>query len=180
MLEAETLAHGASGNAAGICGPPRDRRAGGSTSQQQAAAWFEMRRATWALHRVLAETLPTQAGGVGYGWNPTPGVGVAVTREEEEQARRELAVMQELGIPGASWLTPAEMRARFPALDGAGIRGGVLSADLEHGGAQVEPGLFTTALMRAAERLTYGRTQVREGCKAVGLLFEGHRGDSSG
>ena len=166
VLEAETLAHGASGNAAGLVSPPRDGGSLGSEDPATAAAWFDMRKTTFEMHQELAETLPEQAG-MDYGWTVKPSIGVAITEEEEGRARRELASMEAMGIP-ASWLTPAEIRAACPTFDGERIRGGVLSADPEFCGAQVEPALFTTALMRAAERLA-GAT-IREGCRVAGLL----------
>ena len=166
VLEAETLAHGASGNAAGLVSPPRDGGSLGSEDPATAAAWFDMRKTTFEMHQELAETLPEQAD-MGYGWTVKPSIGVAITEEEEGRARRELASMEAMGIP-ASWLTPAEIRAACPTFDGERIRGGVLSADPEFCGAQVEPALFTTALMRAAERLA-GAT-IREGCRVAGLL----------
>jgi len=127
VLEAETLAHGASGNAAGLVSPPRDGGSLGSDDPATAAAWFDMRKTTFEMHQELAETLPEQAG-MGYGWTVKPSIGVAITEEEEGRARRELASMEAMGIP-ASWLTPAEIRAACPAFDGERIRGGVLSAD---------------------------------------------------
>ena len=186
VLEAETLAHGASGNAAGLVSPPRDGGSLGSEDPATAAAWFDMRKTTFEMHQELAETLPEQAG-MDYGWTVKPSIGVAITEEEEGRARRELASMEAMGIP-ASWLTPAEIRAACPTFDGERIRGGVLSADpgthplipaahaaphsqslcSDFCGAQVEPALFTTALMRAAERLA-GAT-IREGCRVAGLL----------
>ena len=86
VLESGTLAHGASGNAAGILGPPRDSPAPGGAGE----AWHQMRRKTFEMHQQLATTLPEQSG-VDYGWHVTAGIGVAVTAQEE------------LGRPAASW-----------------------------------------------------------------------------
>jgi glycine/D-amino acid oxidase-like deaminating enzyme len=163
VLEAGTLAHGASGNAAGILGPPRDSPAPGGAGE----AWHQMRRKTFEMHQQLATTLPEQSG-VDYGWHVTAGIGVAVTAQEERQARRELAAMRELGIPGVAWLSAADIRAATEVYDGPGIRGGVLSDDPAGGGAQVEPSLFTAALMAAAQNLA--GSELREHCKVVGLL----------
>lgn len=63
VLEAETLAHGASGNAAGIIGPPRTLRPAGPSAEE---SWFEMRKVAFDMHMALAETLPDLSG-VDYG-----------------------------------------------------------------------------------------------------------------
>ena len=166
VLEASTLAHGASGNAAGIIGPPRDGRRAPGVQEE----WYKMRSATFDMHKELAASLPALSG-VDYGWNVTPSIGIAVTEEEEQQARRELAAMEQAGIP-VEWLTPDAVREATAGAtyDGAAISGGVLSADPEWCGSQVEPSLFTRAMMAGATSLV--GSELREGCRVDRLLAE--------
>lgn len=166
VLEAQTLAHGASGNAAGIIGPPRDGRRAPGVQEE----WHKMRSITWIMHKDLATSLP-ELSGVDYGWNVTPSIGIAVTEEEEQQARREFAAMEKSGIP-VTWLSAAGVRdaTAGSTYDGEGIRAGVLSSDPEWCGAQVDPSLFTRAMMTAATTLV--GAELREGCRVNRLLTD--------
>lgn len=165
VLEAETLAHGASGHAAGIIGPPRDARHDQAVHQE----WHKMRSVAWDMHKALAISLP-ELSNIDYGWNVTPSIGIAVTEEEEHQARREFEAMEKSGIP-VTWLSADGVRnaTSDATYDGEHIRAGVLSSDPEWCGAQVEPSLFTRALMAGATALV--GSELREDCRVSRLLI---------
>jgi glycine oxidase len=151
IIEADAVASGASGAAAGILTPPAP---GGDDPLD------ELRRVSFALHSELATTLPADSG-VDYGYRLTPRILIA-TDVEEERAGHALAAR----LGDDRWLDSGELTAHTGWVD-QGHRGGVI---LEPS-AQLDPYRFTLALVTAAERLG---AEVRSG-RVVGVVQEDAR-----
>ena len=137
ILEADGVASGASGAAAGILTSPPP---GGADPLD------ELRRVSFDLHTELARRLPEESG-VDYEYSLTPGVLLAMTAEEEAEARTVAERLASAGRPGR-WADAAELYELSGWLDGAS-RGGVIREP----SAQLDPYRFTLALVTAAERL---------------------------
>ena len=153
IVEADGVASGASGAAAGLLTPPLPWADG---------PLDELRRRSFEMHLALAETLPAESG-VDYGFSRVPRAAIPTTEEEERDAR---ALAERLAGGGheGEWLDPAELRERSGWIDRA-PRGALLSAQW----GQLDPYRFTLALVAAAER---AGTTVRSG-RVTGLVRDG-------
>ena len=138
IVEAEGIASGASGAAAGILTPPMlpDPR----------DPLGAMLRAGFDLHLELARTLP-QESGLDYAFARTPRLWLAVSEAEERHGRRVAQTLRAAGAEGR-WLTPPQVHDLCDWIDRP-IRGALLG-ELA---AQLDPHRFTHALIAAAERL---------------------------
>lgn len=138
IVEADAVASGASGAAAGLLSPP--------PAGDEGQPLFELRRRSFELHEELARTLPLESG-VDYGYSRVPRLAIATTEEEERTGRLAAERMRDAGRQGR-WLGPAEIRAACDWIDGP-ARGGLLAEDP----GQLDPYRYTLALVTAAERM---------------------------
>ena len=102
IVEADALASGASGAAAGLLSP--------SPAGDEGQPLFELRRRSFELHEELARTLPLESG-VDYGYSRVPRLAIATTEEEERTGRLAAERMRDAGRQGR-WLGPAESARR--------------------------------------------------------------------
>ena len=156
VVEADAVASGASGAAAGIITPPLPW-----TTDDPL---YALRRLGFDMHAELARSLPAEAG-VDYGYEITPRVLLADTADEEHDAR---AVADRLAASGAEggWLDTAGLFAASGWIDRA-PRGGVLAESP----AQVDPYRYTLALVTAAER----RGAVVRSGRVTGVVRDANR-----
>jgi glycine/D-amino acid oxidase-like deaminating enzyme len=160
IVEADGVASGASGAAAGIITPPLPW-----TTDDPL---YALRRLGFDMHAALAGTLPAEAG-VDYGYEITPRVLLADTADEERDARAVAGGLTESGVEGR-WLDAAGLLATSGWIDRA-PRGGVLTESP----SQVDPYRYTLALVTAAERrgavVRSGRVSgvVRDGDRVTGV-----------
>ena len=138
IVEADGIASGASGAAAGLLSAPP----AGADDRPPA----ELQRRSLEMHRALASSLPEESG-VDYGYASYPRVALATT-DEEAAARREAAERARASGHEARWLDPSEVTALCPWIDRP-RRGGLL---IESAG-QLDPYRYTLALIAAAERM---------------------------
>ncbi len=138
IVEADGVASGASGAAAGLLSPPN--------LQQSRGSMAELIRTSFDMHATLAETLPGESG-VEYEYAPSPRLSLAETEGEAVGLRREADVMRAAGLPGR-WLSPREVRERCPWLDRP-----LLGALEGEPSAQLDAYKYTLALITAAERM---------------------------
>ena len=139
MIESDAVAAGASGAAAGILTPPLPH-----TSESPV---FELQRRGYDMHAELAHTLPVESG-VGYGYQFTPRVTLAVSEEEERAGREAADVLAAAGREGR-WIGTDELHALSGWIDGGEARGGVLLEPSAH----VDAYRYSLALVTAAERM---------------------------
>ncbi len=153
IVEADGVASGASGAAAGLLTPPLPWADG---------PLDELRRRSFAMHLELAQTLPAESG-VDYGFSRVPRAMIPTTEEEELSA---IVLAERLAAGGhdGEWLSPAALRERSGWIDRA-PRGALLAAPW----GQLDPYRFTLALVTAAERRG---TTVRSG-RVSGLVRNG-------
>ena len=156
IVEADGVASGASGAAAGLLSPP--------TGTQLASPLGVLIQRSLALHRALAGTLPAESG-VDYQFAEAPLLRVAAGASDETAMRDDLALLGDAS-GGTRWLGAAEARRLCPLL-GREVRGGVWQPAV----AQVDPYRFTLALLHAAE--TRGAT-LRSG-RVAGVRTSGGR-----
>ncbi len=138
IVEADGIASGASGAAAGLLAAPP---AGAGDSPPA-----ELQRRSLEMHEALASSLPEESG-VDYGYARYARVALATT-DEEEVARREAAARAQASGRDARWLDPSEVTELCPWIDRPG-RGGLLSESA----SQLDPYRYTLALIAAAERM---------------------------
>jgi glycine/D-amino acid oxidase-like deaminating enzyme len=155
IVEADAVASGASGAAAGLLSPP--------------LPWADeplddLRRRTFAMHLELAESLPAESG-VDYGFSHVPRA-IIPSNEEAERATVEIAERLSAGGHEGRWLTSDELRDESDWIDRAD-RGALVGGSW----GQLDPYRFTLALVAAAERR--GAT-VRTG-SVSGLVRDGDR-----
>ena len=139
IIESDAVAAGASGAAAGILTPPLPH-----TSD---SAVFELQRRGYDMHAELAQTLPVESG-VGYGYQHTPRVTLAVTEAEERAGREAADALAAAGLEGR-WIGTDELHALSGWIDGGKARGGVLLEPSAH----VDAYRYSLALVTAAERM---------------------------
>ena len=201
VVEAERVAYGASGTAAGLLSPP--------SLALLRSPLGPMLRASFDRHLQLASTLPAESR-IDYGFARHPQLRLARTAGEERALRDELA--RRSHIPRASrtepvqsdfeesterlgsvrpersrrkrtdpprWLDPSQVLDQLPWLDADAEAGPLRGALLGELAAQIEPDRFTQALLSAACRrgavLRSGRVQgiVRERDHASAVLVDG-------
>ena len=138
IIEADAVASGASGAAAGLLSPPPVGGVGAPPAELQARGS--------AMHDELAKTLPAESG-VDYGFTRTRRVLLAAT-EDEERELRSLVERAHAAGQEAQWLEPAAVTALCPWIDRPG-RGGVVRPETV---GQLDPYRYTLALIAAAER----------------------------
>jgi glycine/D-amino acid oxidase-like deaminating enzyme len=161
IIEADAVASGASGAAAGLLSPPPVGGIGEPPAELQARGS--------AMHDDLAKTLPEESG-VAYGFTRTRRVLLAATDEEERMLRSLVERAQHAGQE-AQWLAPAEVTALCPWIDRPGLGGMVRPETV----GQLDPYRYTLALIAAAERMgatvRSGRVTelVRSGGRATGV-----------
>ena len=139
IIESDAVAAGASGAAAGVLTPPLPH-----TSDSPV---FELQRFGYEMHGELATALPEESG-VDYGYQHTPRAAIAVTEEEERDARAAAAALSEAGRPDR-WITPEELHELSGWVDGGNARGAVLLEPSAH----VDAYRYSLALVTAAERM---------------------------
>lgn len=152
VLEAERVAFGASGTAAGLLSPP--------DADDLDSPIGPMLESSFERHLQLATRLPAESG-VDYAFARHPQFRIACTAAEERGLREWLAGPE--APSGARWVEPTALREALPWVDSdegeRPIRGAVLSGL----GAQIEPDRFTQALLAAAQKngaeLRVGRVQ---------------------
>ena len=139
LIESDAVAAGASGAAAGILTPPLPQTSGSPV--------FELQRRGYDMHVELAKTLPEESG-VDYGFQYTPRATLAVTEDEEREARTTAEALAAEGRDGR-WITTEELRSISGWVDGGDARGAVLLEPSAH----VDAYRYTLALVTAAERM---------------------------
>ena len=117
------------------------------------------------LHAELAAALQEETG-INTEYRTVPGIRLALSAEEAEQARGDMAWQRRQAGYVVRWVDGDEARAMEPR-----ISPDALGAVVTEGAAEVEPYRFVLALAQAAESL--GAT-IRHG-RAAGLLREGVR-----
>ena len=196
VVEAEHVAYGASGTAAGLLSPP--------SLEDMASPLGPLLRVSFDRHLELAQRLPAQAAPTqasparaspdqpkpdqprnDYGFARHPLLRLARSEDQERHLRAELQQRHAAGLP-AQWLDPAAVAALLPWLDIArpdGLADGVADAAPIRGAlrgedaAQIEPDRFTQALLDAAcargAELRMGRVSgiLRNGEHVTGVLL---------
>ena len=141
VVEAQRLASGASGRAAGLLTPPPS-----ATWQEPLGALL---RRSFQMHLQLATQLPADSG-IDYDFCRYPSLRVAETEAQERALRREAQDAARDGGP-ERWLGAAAARAQLGPLAHAAdapLRGALLGAPA----AQLDPARFTLALLTDAQR----------------------------
>ena len=136
IVEADAIASGASGAAAGILTPysgSRDPRL------------LALSPAALQLHAELAEALPDELG-LDYGYELRPHLRCAITEQGVTDLRAWQAARKSEGNK-TEWLTPSEAKSMTGWLTGEIL--GALCSEIE---PTVEAAIFTMALMTSAER----------------------------
>ncbi|MBT5773070.1 MAG: FAD-binding oxidoreductase, partial [Dehalococcoidia bacterium] len=137
--ESDAIAAGASGGAAGLLSPPSPH-----TSDTPV---YELQRRGFDMHMELGEVLPAESG-VDYGFARSSRVSLAVTEEEEANARATIDALTSAGRE-SRWLDPSELHEVTEWIDGGTARG----AALLDGGGYVDAYRYSLALVTAAERM---------------------------
>jgi len=156
IIEADAVAAGASGAAAGLLSPP--------TLAQLRTPFGPLLQSSFDAHLALAGHLPDESG-VDYEFARGGMLQVALTDVEERTDRERVAAERRAGLP-TRWLDPDEARSLCGWID-LPIRGAVLPAD----NAQCDAYRFSLALLAAAERLG---ASVRTG-RVTGVARTGDR-----
>ncbi|MDA1002999.1 MAG: FAD-dependent oxidoreductase [Chloroflexi bacterium] len=156
IIEADGVASGASGAAAGIVTPPLPW----ATDDPL----YSLRRLGFDMHAELAQALPAEAG-VDYGYETSPRVLLADSADEERDGRAVADRLAAAGVDGR-WLDAAGVLAASGWIDRA-TRGGVVVDSP----AQLDPYRYTLALVTAAER----RGAVVRSGKVSGVVRDGDR-----
>ena len=138
IVEADGVASGASGAAAGLLTPP--------TLAQLVEPQGPLRRRGFAMHLEMAETLREEAG-VDFSFGRCGMLAVALTGEEAAEQQRVVAEETEAGI-ASRLLTAAEAGDRCGWIDQP-IAGAVEREAI----AKLDPYQYSLALLTAAERL---------------------------
>ncbi len=152
LVEANTIAHGASGYAAGFLSPPKLEHL-----RSPMAAILEQ---SYGMHGPLADELQ-QDSGIDYrfAWAPSP----IVACSKEDALDLQAAATE---VEGARWIEADELHDISPLID-PGPRGAYLGRPT----GQLDSYLYTSALVAAAERLG---SSVRLG-RVTGLAGAGDR-----
>lgn len=137
LIESDAVAAGASGAAAGILTPPLPHTAD--------SPLFELQRQGYDMHLELAHTLPVESG-VDYRYQFSPRATLAVTADEEREARSAADALYEAGREGR-WIGTDELFALSGWIEGGDARGAVLLEPSAH----VDAYKYSLALVTAAE-----------------------------
>jgi glycine oxidase len=166
VVEAERVAFGASGTAAGLLSPPGPDHLRSSLGP--------LLRLSFERHLNLARSLPAESN-IDYGFARYPQLHIARTDAEERALREEITQRHDAGLD-ARWLDPTAIHELLPWLDATpDLRGALRGEDA----AQIEPDRFTEALLAAAcvngAELRSGRVQrlVRDGDRVTGVVVDG-------
>ncbi|HJM90204.1 MAG TPA: FAD-dependent oxidoreductase [Dehalococcoidia bacterium] len=138
IIEADAVASGASGAAAGLLSPPPLA----TTTEPP----YELRVRGFEMHDELAETLPAESG-VDYSFSRDRRVQLATT-EEEERRLRDAADTARAAGRSIEWFDAAGVTQLCPWIDRPG-RGGVVGEPV----GQLDPYRYTLALVAAAEQM---------------------------
>lgn len=156
IVEANGVASGASGAAAGIISP--------LSAEQARSPLAEIIRTGVAMHADLSTRLPEESD-IDYGFERRASLLIATTEQEEAEVRSEIEGRNAAGLD-AQWLSVSDVRERFGWIDQP-IRGAMLG---EIPG-MLDPYRFSLALLAAAER---AGCEVRSG-RVGGIEREGGR-----
>jgi glycine/D-amino acid oxidase-like deaminating enzyme len=156
IVEANGVASGASGAAAGIISP--------LSAEQARSPLAEIIRTGVAMHGDLSLRLPEESS-IDYAFERRPTLLIATTEQEETEIRAEIEGRIAVGVD-AQWLTLEDVREQFGWIDQP-IRGAMLG---EIPGV-LDPYRFSLALLAAAER---AGCEVRSG-RVSGIEQEGGR-----
>ncbi len=137
IIEADGVASGASGAAAGLLSPP--------TADQARGPLGELLRLSFDMHARLAASLIAESG-IDYEFAQAPRLLLALSKEEERTLRAEVERRHGVGLE-ARWLTPSDVRRVCDWIDQP-----VFGALVGETPAQVDPYRYTLALLTAAER----------------------------